>query len=63
MPRRCPLFHRHRQLPTVLRKAKKQRLVTEASQKRKQSNRERHSKPGTYKHLPERQQQIVKEVP
>ena len=42
---------------------KRQRLVTEASQKRKQQNRERHAKPGTYKHKPEREQQIVKEVP
>jgi len=54
---------RHRKEPAVLRKAKKQRLVMEASEKRKQANRERHSKPGTYKHKPERKQQIVREVP
>lgn len=54
---------RHRQVPSLLRKMKRQRLVTEASQKRKQQNRERHAKPGTYKHKPEREQQIVKEVP
>ncbi|CEO99183.1 hypothetical protein PBRA_001089 [Plasmodiophora brassicae] len=51
---------RHRHLPSAIFKEQKKIRVVEASQKRKESNRRSHSKPGAVPFVPRRVKNIVK---
>ncbi len=53
---------RHRQLPSAIYKMKQTKHVMKQSKQRKEANVERHSKPGTVAHVPERKKKIVKVI-
>lgn len=53
---------RHRHVPQVVYKATKELRIMKNSQKRKESNRRAHSKPGSVPHKPERKSHLVGEV-
>ncbi|XP_065058278.1 DDB1- and CUL4-associated factor 13-like [Rhopilema esculentum] len=50
---------RHRHVPAMVYKASKQKREEIKSARRKQRNVELHSKPGTFKHVPERKKNVV----
>lgn len=52
---------RHRQVPQHIWNAQKEMRVIKDKQKRKESNRRRHSKRGTVPHVPERQKHVINE--
>ncbi|XP_044736087.1 DDB1- and CUL4-associated factor 13 [Chrysoperla carnea] len=52
---------RHRQVPQHIWNAQKELRVIKDKQKRKESNRRRHSKRGTVPHVPERQKHVINE--
>lgn len=52
---------RHRQVPKHIRNAAREHRTIRESQKRKESNRRRYSKPGSVPHVPERQKHVLKE--
>jgi len=55
-------IHKSRKIPKVIQKQTAQALIQKESAKRKQTNRIKHSKPGTYEHESERKKAVVKEV-
>ena len=55
-------IHKSRKIPKVIQKQAAQARIQKDSAKRKQNNRIKHSKPGTYKPINERQKTVVKEM-
>jgi WD repeat and SOF domain-containing protein 1 len=55
-------IHRSRKIPKVIQKQTQQAIIQKASAERKQANRIKHSKPGTYKFESERKKVVQKEV-
>ena len=55
-------IHKARKVPKVIQKQTAQALIQKESAKRKQTNRIKHSKPGTYQHENERKKAVVKEM-
>lgn len=55
-------IHRSRKIPKVIKKQTQQAIIQKESADRKQSNRIKHSKPGTYKFESERKKVVQKQV-
>mmetsp|Transcript_116690 Transcript_116690/g.174226 ORF Transcript_116690/g.174226 Transcript_116690/m.174226 type:complete len:453 (-) Transcript_116690:47-1405(-) len=55
-------IYRSRKIPKTIKKQTNQAIIQKESAERKQSNRIKHSKPGTYKHESERKKVVAKEV-
>lgn len=55
-------IHRSRKVPKVIKKQTTQSIVQKESAERKQANRIKHSKPGTYKFESERKKVVRKEI-
>jgi len=55
-------IHKSRKVPKVIKKQTAQAQIQKESAKRKQTNRIKHSKPGTYEHENERKKAVVKEI-
>lgn len=55
-------IHRSRKIPKVIQKLTQQAIIQKASGERKQANRIKHSKPGTYKFESERKKVVQKQV-
>jgi WD repeat and SOF domain-containing protein 1 len=55
-------IHRARKIPKVIKKQTQQAIIQKESAERKQANRIKHSKPGTYQFTSERKKAVVKQV-
>ena len=55
-------IHRSRKIPKTIKKQTQQAIIQKESAERKQANRIKHSKPGTYKFESERKKIVQKQV-
>lgn len=55
-------IHRSRKIPKTIQKQTKQAIIQKESAERKQANRIKHSKPGTFKFTSERKKVVEKEI-
>jgi WD repeat and SOF domain-containing protein 1 len=55
-------IHKARKIPKVIKKQTQQAIIQKESAERKQANRIKHSKPGTYQFTSERKKAVVKQV-
>jgi WD repeat and SOF domain-containing protein 1 len=55
-------IHRSRKIPKTITKQTKQAIIMKESAERKQANRIKHSKPGTYSFKSERKKVVHKEI-